>query len=55
MRIAIRTGKLYDGTDAAPRDNVTLLVEDGRIAAIAGDDDPVEADARTRRRASCRG
>ena len=36
MRIAIRTGTLYDGTDAAPRTNVTVIVEDGRIAEIAG-------------------
>ena len=39
MRIAIRTGKLYDGTDAAPRENVTVVVEDGRIARIADNDD----------------
>ncbi|HEX3551239.1 MAG TPA: amidohydrolase family protein [Candidatus Elarobacter sp.] len=37
MRTAIRTGSLYDGTDAPPRANATIVVEDGRIAAI-GDD-----------------
>ncbi len=34
MRIAIRTGSFVDGTGAAPRANVTLLVEDGRIVRI---------------------
>jgi imidazolonepropionase-like amidohydrolase len=38
MRLAIRTGVLYDGTDAAPRRNVTVLVDGGRIAGIAGND-----------------
>ena len=46
MRIAIRTGMLYDGTDAAPRCNVTVVVEDGHIAEIAGSDAPVDADRR---------
>ena len=44
MRIAIRTGKLYDGTDAAPRENVTVVVDDGRIARIAGNDDRTNAE-----------
>jgi imidazolonepropionase-like amidohydrolase len=44
MRIAIRTGRLYDGTDAAPRQNATLVLEEGRIAGIAGTDGPADAD-----------
>ncbi|HTD38183.1 MAG TPA: amidohydrolase family protein [Candidatus Limnocylindrales bacterium] len=44
MRIAIRTGTFYDGTDAAPRANVTLLVEDGRVATIASEDARAKAD-----------
>jgi imidazolonepropionase-like amidohydrolase len=44
MRIAIRTGKLYDGTEAAPRTNVTVVVEDGRIARIVGNDERIEAE-----------
>ena len=44
MRIAIRTGMLYDGSADPPRTNVTLLVADGRVALIAGNDVPVEAD-----------
>jgi imidazolonepropionase-like amidohydrolase len=43
MRIAIRTGKLYDGTAAAPRENVTIVVENGRIARIAGNDERADA------------
>jgi imidazolonepropionase-like amidohydrolase len=35
MRIAIRTGSFVDGTGAAPRSNVTLLVDDGRVARVA--------------------
>jgi imidazolonepropionase-like amidohydrolase len=42
MRIAISAGAFFDGTAAAPRSNVTLLVEDGRIASIGGE--AVEAD-----------
>jgi imidazolonepropionase-like amidohydrolase len=44
MRIAIRTGVLYDGTDAPARRNVTVLVEDGRIAAISGNDERAGAE-----------
>lgn len=44
MRFAIRTGKLYDGTGAAPRENVTVIVDDGRIAAIAGNDERAAAE-----------
>ena len=44
MRIAIRTGVLYDGTDAPARRNVTVLVEDGRIAAISGNDEHAGAE-----------
>ncbi len=44
MRIAIRTGMLYDGTDAPPRSNVTLVVDDGRIAEIAGNAERAVAD-----------
>jgi imidazolonepropionase-like amidohydrolase len=44
MRIAIRTGKLYDGTTAPPRENVVLLIDDGRVARIAPDDAHGEAD-----------
>jgi imidazolonepropionase-like amidohydrolase len=43
MRIAIRTGKFYDGSSAAPRENVTLVVEDGR-ARVAADGERVEAE-----------
>jgi imidazolonepropionase-like amidohydrolase len=44
MRIAIRTGKLYDGTAAAPRDNATLLIEDGRVVRVACDEPGSTAD-----------
>jgi imidazolonepropionase-like amidohydrolase len=44
MRIAIRTGKLYDGTDAAPRENATLLFEHDRITAITGNDQRTDAE-----------
>jgi len=44
MRLAIRTGHFYDGTTAAPRENVTLLIEDGRVAQIAGNDTRTDAD-----------
>jgi imidazolonepropionase-like amidohydrolase len=44
MQIAIRTGALYDGTDAAARRNVTVVVEDGRVARIAGDGEDVGAE-----------
>jgi imidazolonepropionase-like amidohydrolase len=37
MRVAVRTGKLYDGTDAAPRENVTLLLTDSRIGNVSED------------------
>ncbi len=40
----IRTGRLYDGTDAAPRENVTLVLDGDRITRIAGNDEPVQAD-----------
>jgi imidazolonepropionase-like amidohydrolase len=38
MRIAIRAGTLYDGTPAPPKTNVTLVVEDGRVAFAADGD-----------------
>ncbi len=44
MRIAIRTGTFFDGTDAAPRSNVTLVLENGRVATIAANDQSIEAD-----------
>jgi imidazolonepropionase-like amidohydrolase len=34
MRIAIEAGTLLDGTANEPRSNVTLIVEDGRIASV---------------------
>ena len=37
MRIAIRTGKLYDGTAAPPRENLTLVLDAGRVERIAAD------------------
>ncbi len=40
--LAIRAGRFYDGTTAEPRSNVTLIVEDGRIASIG--DGAVTAD-----------
>ncbi|BDE05223.1 amidohydrolase [Vulcanimicrobium alpinum] len=45
MRIAIQAGTFFDGTAAPPRTNVTLLVEDGRVARI-GDGDPGTVDRR---------
>jgi imidazolonepropionase-like amidohydrolase len=44
MRIAIRTGRFYDGTSAPPRENVTLVLENRRVARIDGTDGPLEAD-----------
>jgi imidazolonepropionase-like amidohydrolase len=44
MRLAIRTGRFYDGTAAAPRSNVTVLVDDGRIAQVVANDASVEAE-----------
>jgi imidazolonepropionase-like amidohydrolase len=38
MRFAIRTGRLYDGTPAAPRENATVVVDGGRIERITGND-----------------
>jgi len=37
MNVAIRAGSLYDGTAAPARTNVTVLVEDGRVASIGTD------------------
>ena len=37
MRVAVRAGKLYDGTDAAPRENVTVLLTDSRIGNVSED------------------
>ena len=42
MRLAIRAGTLYDGTEGPPQTNVTLVVENGRIASIGDDDATVE-------------
>jgi len=42
--LAIRTGSFCDGTPAAARRNVTLLVEGDRITAIRPNDGPVPAD-----------
>jgi len=44
MAIAIRAGRFYDGTDAPPRDNVTVLIEDDRIARIVDGGENVEAE-----------
>ena len=44
MRIAIRAGRFFDGTAAAPRDNVTLVVDGDRIAAIAAGDAPADVE-----------
>ena len=44
MRIAIRTGRLYDGTAAAPGENVTLVLDRGRITSLAGNDERPDAD-----------
>lgn len=35
--VALRAGRLIDGTGAAPRRNVVILIEDGRITAVGGD------------------
>jgi imidazolonepropionase-like amidohydrolase len=37
MRLAIRTGHFYDGTTAEPRQNVTVVIDDGRVAEIVTD------------------
>jgi imidazolonepropionase-like amidohydrolase len=42
VRLAIRAGTLYDGTEGPPQTNVTLVVENGRIASIGDDDATVE-------------
>jgi imidazolonepropionase-like amidohydrolase len=42
-RLAIRCGLLYDGTGAAPRPNVTIVVA-GRIERILGNDEPLPAE-----------
>jgi hypothetical protein len=44
IRVAIRTGRFYDGTSAPPRANVTLVVENHRVARIAHGGDRIEAD-----------
>mgnify|MGYP002399945961 CR=1 FL=1 len=44
MRIAIRTGRLYDGSADPPRANVTLLIENGRVSRIVGDAETLEAE-----------
>lgn len=44
MRLAIRTGHFYDGTTAPPRQNVTLIIEDGCFAEIGGNDATANAD-----------
>jgi imidazolonepropionase-like amidohydrolase len=44
---AIRTGRFYDGTDAAPRENVTVVIDGDRIARVAADGEHVDAE-RTR-------
>jgi imidazolonepropionase-like amidohydrolase len=44
MRIAIRTGRFYDGTSGPPRENVTLVLENDRVARIAGSEDRIDAD-----------
>jgi imidazolonepropionase-like amidohydrolase len=44
MTLAIRAGALCDGTAAPPRSNVTLLVDDGRVAQILPGDAAFEAD-----------
>lgn len=41
--LAIRCGRLYDGTGAAPQTNVTLVVESGRIVRIEPNDEPAAA------------
>ena len=43
MTLAIRAGRFYDGTGAAPRGNVTLVVDGERVARIASSDERVEA------------
>ncbi len=41
--LAIRCGRLYDGTTAPPQSNVTLIVDAGRIVRISANDAPAEA------------
>jgi imidazolonepropionase-like amidohydrolase len=50
MRIAIETGTLLDGTAAAPRSNVTVTLDGGRIASIGSASD---APAERRFQAAC--
>ena len=44
MRLAIRAQTLYDGTAAAPRTDVRLLVEGGRIVCVAGGEERFDAE-----------
>jgi imidazolonepropionase-like amidohydrolase len=43
-RLAVRCGRLYDGTGAAARTNVTLVIDEGRIERIAANDERLEAE-----------
>jgi imidazolonepropionase-like amidohydrolase len=43
FRLAVRCGRLYDGTGNPPRTNVTLIADGGRIEGIVANDEPVEA------------
>ena len=46
MRLALVGGVLIDGTGSAPRRDVALLVEDGKIAAVTSER-PTGPDVRT--------
>ncbi len=43
-RLAVRCGRLYDGSGDPPRTNVTLIVQGGRIERIAAAGEPAEAE-----------
>jgi imidazolonepropionase-like amidohydrolase len=43
-RLAVRCGRLYDGTGAKAQTNVTVIVADGRIQRIVASDHHVEAE-----------
>jgi imidazolonepropionase-like amidohydrolase len=40
--LAVRCGRLYDGTSAPPQTNVTLLLDGGRIERIVANDEPID-------------
>ena len=45
QRLHLASARLIDGTGAAPRDGVTVVVEDGRISQVDARGGPIPADA----------